>query len=345
MNRSGLTRRSRKIKEILLRSRLPPCGARRRHVDAGPNRFSISTFERPAVILYPAPVHFRKVTIVGVGLLGGSLGLALRRRRLAKHVTGYVRRASSIAECGKLGAVDLATRNLLEAVAGADLIVLCTPLAQMRPLVEKMRPALNRGVIVTDVGSVKAGVVQELEKLLAKAGAHFIGSHPMAGSEKTGVSSARADLFANAVCVVTPTPRSNPAALRKVEGLWKALGSKLLRLDPEAHDALVSRSSHLPQVTAVTLANLVLSPFNSRNQAALCANGFRDATRMASGSPEMWRDIALANRKHLARALDAFIADLEKFRKSLQAADAKAITQWLSTAKQRRDAWHERFLT
>ncbi len=284
-------------------------------------------------------MHFRRITIVGVGLLGGSLGLAIRRRRLADEVVGFVRRAASVTECKKIGAVDLATRDLRAAITGADLIVLCTPLSQMRGLVKQMLPRLKRGAIITDVGSVKASVVRELELPIRKAGAHFIASHPMAGAEKAGVSAARADLFVNAVCVVTPTRRTNQAALQKVGRFWKAVGGRLLRLTPEVHDLLASRSSHLPHVAAVTLANLVLDPSRPQHQASLCANGFRDATRIASGSPEMWRDIALANRKNLDRALQAFIGDLEKFRRALKTADAKAIENVLERAKQRRDSW------
>ena len=287
-------------------------------------------------------MQFRKITIVGVGLLGGSLGLAIKRRRLAREVAGFVRRAASVAECKKLGVVDVATRNLREAVSGADLIILCTPLAQMRSLVGQMLPAVKRGALITDVGSVKASVVRELESRVRKAGAHFVGSHPMAGAEKTGVSASRGDLFVNAVCVVTPTKKTNRSALRKIGRFWKALGGRLLRLTPEFHDVLVSRSSHLPHVAAVTLANLILNRANPKAQAMLCANGFRDTTRIASGSPEMWRDIALANRKNLDRALHAFIGDLQRFQRALKKADAKAIANVLERAKQRRDSWSAR---
>jgi prephenate dehydrogenase len=280
-----------------------------------------------------------KVTVVGVGLLGGSLGLALKRRRLAGEVVGFVRRLASVKECEALGAVDLATRDLKRAVTGADLVILCTPLAQMRPLVRQMLPALKPGAIVTDVGSVKGSVVRDLETLVAKGGAHFIGSHPMAGSEKTGVAAARADLFVNAISVVTATPNSNPAAIRKVERLWKSVGSSVLRLAPEAHDELVSRSSHLPHVVAATLANFVLSPEHPRQQRLLCANGFRDTTRIASGSPEMWRDIAFANRDNLVRALEKLTGNLDAFKRALRNGDKEAITRFFNNAKQRRDRW------
>ena len=239
--------------------------------------------------------------------------MAARRRKLARQVAGFVRRAASLKNCEKAGAVDFATTDLLAAVWEADLVILCAPLGQMRLLAERMLPALKPGAIVTDVGSVKTGVVRELESLIQKRGAHFVGGHPMAGAEKTGVGAARADLFENAVCVVTPTKKTNRAALKSVGQFWKALGSRVLELSPETHDALVSRSSHLPHVLAATLANLVLNPAQPKLQSALCANGFRDTTRIASGSPEMWRDIALANRTNLAKSVGAFVAELRKW--------------------------------
>jgi prephenate dehydrogenase len=290
-------------------------------------------------MLYSSGVQFRKITIIGVGLLGGSIGLAAKERGFAREIAGFVRRAASLKECEKAGAVDFATTDLPAAVWNADLVILCTPLAQMNPLVKQMLPALKRDAIVTDVGSVKVGVVRELESLVQKSGAHFVGSHPMAGAEKTGVAAARADLFANAVCVVTPTKKSNAVAVHKVEQFWKSLGARVLKLPPEQHDLLVSRTSHLPHVVAATLANLVLNPANPKNQAALCANGFRDTTRIASGSPEMWCDIALANKKNLTKSVDAFVVELEKFQKLLNKADAKAISKFFETAKSRRDDW------
>ena len=284
-------------------------------------------------------MRWQKISIIGVGLLGGSIGLAAKKRRLSKEVAGYVRRAASLKDCERAGAVDYATTDLLAAVSGADLVILCTPLAQMRAIVQRMLPALKRGAIVTDVGSVKASVVRDVESLVKSAGAHFIGSHPMAGGEQMGVLAARKDLFDCAMCVVTPTKKSSPTAVRKVEQFWSALGCHMLRLTPDLHDTLVSRSSHLPHVTAAALASLVLNPAHPPAQPALCANGFRDSTRIASGSPEMWRDIALANRKNLARELGAFVHELEKFQRALQQSDVKAIAKFFETGKQRRDAW------
>lgn len=284
-------------------------------------------------------MHWQKITLVGVGLLGGSLGLALKQRGLAKRVIGFVRRPASIDECLKKGAVDEATLELLPAVENADLVILCTPIAQMRELTEKMLPGLKRDAIVTDVGSVKGSVVHELEPLVGRAGAHFIGSHPMAGAEKMGVNAARADLFADAVCVVTPTPKSPAKAVRSLEEFWRSVGARPMRMKADLHDEFVSRSSHLPHVVAAELANYVLSPAHPKEQAQLCATGFRDTTRIASGSPEMWRDIALANRKNLARVLGVFIEDLQEFRLALEKADTKAIEEFFDLARQRREKW------
>jgi cyclohexadieny/prephenate dehydrogenase len=283
--------------------------------------------------------HWEKITLVGVGLLGGSLGLAARQRGLAGRVTGYVRRAPSVAECEKIGAVDKADTDLWRAVENADLVVLCTPIAQMAPLTTKMLSALKPGCVVTDVGSVKASVVSELEPLLSAAGVHFVGSHPMAGAEKMGVAAARADLFEGAICAMTPTANSHSGSVAKLEEFWKAVGARTLRLSPELHDDLVSRSSHLPHVVASELANYVLSPVHPKEQGMLCANGFRDTTRIAAGSPEMWRDISLANRKNLARVLGVFIEDLQEFQLALENQDLKVIEEFFAQAKERRDAW------
>ena len=301
---------------------------------------SLSTFPRSHLLPYPPGVaDWEKITLVGVGLLGGSLGLAIKERRLAYRVAGFVRRPGSIVECEKTGVVDEAGTDLSRAVENADLVIFCTPLAQMAALATRMLSAIKPGCIVTDVGSVKGGVVAELEPMFAGAGAYFIGSHPMAGAEKIGVGFARSNLFAGATCAITPTANTPPEALARLEGFWKGLGTRPLRLSPELHDDLVSRSSHLPHVVAAELANYVLSPVHPREQGMLCANGFRDTTRIAAGSPEMWRDVSLANRKNLARVLGVFIEDLQEFQLALENQDAKAIDEFFAQAKQRRDAW------
>lgn len=282
---------------------------------------------------------FRKAALLGVGLLGGSLGLALRHHRLAGQVHGYVRRPAGAAECLAAGAVDAAGSELDTALQDADLVVFCTPLGQMASLASLASRFLAPGALVTDVGSVKGSVVATLEPLARTAGAAFVGSHPMAGSEKTGVAAARPDLFRGAVCVVTPTATSEPSAVARVEQLWQALEGRVLRLSPALHDELVARSSHLPQALASTLAGLVLDPAAPPEQARLCAGGFRDGTRIASGSPEMWRDIFLANQDPVLRALDQFVSRLQTLRGVIAAGDPAALTTLLAQARERRNAW------
>jgi prephenate dehydrogenase len=284
-------------------------------------------------------VRWKKVALIGVGLLGGSLGMALRKRKLAKRVVGFVRRPQSLRECERAGAVDEGTTDFASAIKGADLIIFCTPLSGMRVQAKQLKGLIEPGAVVTDVGSVKGSVVRELEALVARAGGAFVGSHPMAGAEKSGVSAARPDLFQDAVCVVTPTRKTDRAALGKVERLWRDIGSCVLRLSPAQHDEMVSRTSHLPHLVAAGLAHRVLDPTAPRQQSQLCANGFRDTTRIASGSPEMWRDIAMANRASIGRALRNFIRDLENIRTLVARGNAKEIERFLVKAKQRRDSW------
>jgi prephenate dehydrogenase len=284
-------------------------------------------------------MHWQQITLIGVGLLGGSLGMAARQRRLASGVVGFVRRPASVKECEAAGACDKAELDLTAAVQGADLVIFCTPLAQMHELAQRMLPAIKADAVVTDVGSVKGAVVRDLEPIFARAGAHFIGSHPMAGTEKAGVAAAHADLFQKAVCVVTPTATSNRGAVQRVEDFWRSVGAVPIRMSAEMHDDLVSRSSHLPHVVASELVNYVLSPVHPKEQATLCANGFRDTTRIASGSPEMWRDICLANRENLARVLGVFVEDLQEFQIALHNNDTRAIEEFFIQAKERRDRW------
>ncbi len=288
-------------------------------------------------------VQFQKAAILGVGLLGGSLGLAIARRKLAEKTVGYVRREASLVACREHTLVDEVTMDLEEAVRDADLIVLCTPLGQMKVLAGQILPHLKPGAIVTDVGSVKGGVVAELEPLFSSAGARFVGSHPMAGSEQSGPAAAMEDLYEKAMCIVTHTPDTDAEALTAIETFWQSVGARTLCLAPDLHDDLTSRCSHLPHIVAAELANYVLSPAHPVEQAALCATGFRDTTRIASGSPEMWHDIVASNRKHLLRVLNVFIEDLQEFYLALERNDMNAVIEFFKTAKTRRDQWQQDF--
>jgi len=284
-------------------------------------------------------MRWRKVTLVGVGLLGGSLGLALKQRGLAGRVEGFVRKAASIPECLEKGAVDAATLDLRAAVEGADLIVLCTPLAQMAALARAFAPQVSPGAIVTDVGSVKGPIVEDLEPVFAARGAAFVGSHPMAGSEKMGVGAARADLFHGATCVVTTPAQGDSALARAVEELWRSVGGRTLRLDASAHDILVANTSHLPHVLAAHLARHVLGEGRPPEQWQLCAGGFKDSTRIAAGSPEMWRDIMLMNRKQVIRAIGEFTGQLREFQAMLEKNDPAETEAFFREAKLLRDRW------
>jgi prephenate dehydrogenase len=265
--------------------------------------------------------------------------MALRQRGLAGEVWGLVRRASAGGEAVERGVVDRAEARLEAVLDGADLVVLCTPLGQMRALAERLLGSLHSGALVTDVGSVKGSVVREVEGPVSAAGGRFVGSHPMAGSERSGMGAARGDLFEGAVSVVTPTEHTEAGALREVRALWEGVGAQVWEMSAERHDDLVSRSSHLTYWVSAVLAGHVLSPSQPEGQGRLCASGFRDTTRVAAGSAVMWRDIALANREALLRAMDGYEAEWKRFRAALESGDARLLDACLGEAQRRREAW------
>ncbi len=306
-------------------------------------RFMILEFPRETGLVRIAGVLFGKVTIIGLGLLGGSIALGLRRFGLAGEVAGYVRDQDGVKSCERFGLADYATVDLLAAVSRADLVILATPVLSMAGLAGKMAPALKPGALVTDVGSVKKPVLSKVGPIVQSSGGFFVGSHPMAGSEKTGPSAARSDLLSGAVCVVTPSYRTPRRVLNAVRGLWEGLGCRVVEMEAGRHDAVVARTSHLPHVAASALAGLVLGRErrNSHERGRLCATGFRDTTRVASGSPELWRDILLANNAEVDRALGEYVAELERFRKLVRAANGAKLEKQLLLARNQRDAWLE----
>ena len=279
-------------------------------------------------------VTFPKITLIGVGMLGGSVGLAAKRHGVAGRVCGLVRREASVAECLEAGVVGEATLDIAEAVADADLVILCTPVGRMGELATAMKPHLAPEAIVSDVGSVKAGVVNAVEPVWPR----FVGSHPLCGSENAGVAHARADLFTNATCAVTPTDASDTNAVEAVSQFWKALGSRVVNLSAADHDAICARTSHLPHVLASALVNAVLAkPRAGEND--FLGTGFRDTTRLASGSPAMWRDIALDNAESIAAALDELQAEVSDLKEALGARDSAALEKFFAEGKKHRDDW------
>jgi len=281
-----------------------------------------------------------KLTIVGVGLLGGSLGLALRRGRLVGQVVGLVRRPEAAQQSVELGIVDRATLDPAEALEQAEMIVLCTPVGVMVPLMESFLPSLQPGAIVTDVGSTKGRLVRELDRILSGKPVSYVGAHPMAGSEKAGMEYAREDLFEEALCILTPGLTSSPEAIAQVERLWQGVGCRLIQLSPDEHDRVVARTSHLPHLTATALVRRILGEAQTE-EGLFCATGFADTTRIASGDPKMWVDIALHNHTHLSRELQALGQELLQLAELVQRADSAALYQYLAIAKELRDRWDQ----
>ena len=279
-------------------------------------------------------MEFPKITLVGVGLLGGSVGLAVKQRGVAGQVTGYVRRAESVEECLATGAVDEATQDLEAAVTGASLVILCTPVGDMEELAAHLKPHLSADAVITDVGSVKASVVHVVESVLPR----FVGSHPMCGSEKAGVAHARGDLFEGAACAITPTDQSEPTAVETVSNLWTALGSNIIVLTAEDHDAIVARTSHLPHVLATALVNTVVGQL-SEGEAEFLGTGFRDTTRLASGSPNLWRDIALTNAEAIIASINGLQNELQKLQAALHARDVSQLEAFFAKGQTLRDDW------
>ncbi len=290
---------------------------------------NLSSF--PSII---TPVQLQKLTLIGVGLLGGSIGLAAKQRDVAGRVCGLVRREESIAECLAAGVVDEATLDVAEAVADADLIILCTPVGRMGELAAALKPHLAVDAIVTDVGSVKSSVVAAVEPVLSR----FVGSHPLCGSEKAGVAHASGNLFEGAVCAVTPTEASAANDVAVVTEFWEALGSRVVNLTATDHDAIVARTSHLPHVLASALVNAVLTSPRA-GESDFLGTGFRDTTRLASGEAGMWRDIALDNAEAIAAAVEDLQNELSQLRSALNAKDAAALEKFFAQAQSHRADW------
>jgi len=279
-------------------------------------------------------MNFGTVAILGPGLIGGSLSLALAERGLAKRLMIYARSPRALDEI-RLAQVDAElTGNPSEAVADADVVILCVPIEAMAGLVHEFRDALKPTAFVTDVGSVKGSVDREVAPLLEDR-ALWIGSHPMAGSERGGFSAARPDLFDGATVILTPTKQTSRDAQRRAEKFWTALGSNLAILSPEKHDQMVAAISHIPHLIAAALVNHAVT----FGDLELAAGGFRDTTRVASGSPELWAEILLANGDAVGGQVDHLIRDLRTVETALKNPDkAAAKTLLLATLKAAHDA-------
>ncbi|HXF94183.1 MAG TPA: prephenate dehydrogenase/arogenate dehydrogenase family protein [Nitrospiraceae bacterium] len=284
--------------------------------------------------------HFERVAIVGVGLIGGSLGMVIRQQELAGSVVGIGRRVESLKTAVDLGAIDWYVDDPKDGVRDADLVILATPVDTYERHLKSWASCLKPGTIVTDVGSVKGALVERAERLMPE-GARFVGAHPIAGKEKTGVAAGSATLFKGARCILTPTHRTDPQALQLIRELWEAAGSVVICMDPFVHDRILAAVSHLPHVAAFALVN-ALTEIRERSVPDLdlrnhSGGGLRDTTRIAASSPEMWRDIFLWNRDNLVAMIEVYERHLEQLKRLIKAGDGSGIEKELERAKQVRE--------
>ena len=281
--------------------------------------------------------------IIGVGLIGGSIGLALKKRNLTEEVVGIGRRQESIDKALSLGAVDRATLDFREGVKDANLAIVATPVEIIPEMVKRMLSHLPQGAIITDVGSTKEQIVKEVDKMLHPKGhkpkaVSFVGGHPMAGSEKRGAEAARADLFEKSVCILTPGEESSSGSLDTVRSLWESIGAMVLVMKPEEHDFLVAATSHLPHLVASALVNLV-GELKEKDECilSLAASGFKGTTRIASSSPRLWQDICLTNKKNIATMIDRLMDLLGEMKECILKEDKETLLGELERAKALRD--------
>ena len=270
---------------------------------------------------------FRRVTIVGLGLIGGSVGMAIRRAKLAHEVVGLSRSASVIRQARRLGAIDRGTLEAAEAVAASDLVILATPVDAIVPTAIRLARLMPPAAILTDVGSTKAQIVRRLDTALAGR-VRFVGSHPLAGSECRGIEAAQAGLLAHAACIVTPTSRTDRHALAQVTRLWNRLGMRVVSMDPARHDAVLGAVSHVPHLLA-----FALTASTSRRALAVAPRSFLDATRVAQSDPDLWDDILLSNRAAVRASLRRVVHALGRYDHALRRNDRHTLIRLLRHAQ------------
>jgi prephenate dehydrogenase len=280
---------------------------------------------------------FERLTVAGVGLVGGSLALAVREAGLAGEVVGFGRGEANLRVALERGVVDRATREPAAAVGGADAVVLAVPVGAYAAVAEAFRPHARPGALLTDAGSVKAGPVGVLERAWTGVGP-VVGAHPIAGSEASGAGAARADLFRGRACILTRTPATADDALARVRALWEAVGARVEVMSPADHDALLARVSHLPHLVAYALVGAVANAPRVAGRRALhyAGTGFRDTTRIAGSPADVWRDVALANAPALRTAVAEFRTALDALDRLIAAGDAAGLEAALAAARSAR---------
>jgi len=258
---------------------------------------------------------FEKVCIVGLGLIGGSIGLAIKRSNISNQITGYARSNFTLERAIELGLVDSVKDNLKDAVNNSDLVILATPLSTFRELVEEMSPFLKKGCIITDTGSAKLTVIEDLKDILPN-GVEFVPGHPIAGTEESGPDAGFAELFDNRWCILTPTEDNSSNAVDLVKGFWESIGSKVEIMDPMHHDKVLAITSHIPHLIAFNIVGTAnnLANVTEKEVVKYSAGGFRDFTRIAASDPKMWSDIFTYNSDAVLEMLDLFSNDLAKLK-------------------------------
>jgi prephenate dehydrogenase len=285
----------------------------------------------------PNPI-FDKLAIIGVGLIGGSVALAARQAGLARRIVGAGRAGENLENALRLGVVD-AIEPAEQAVADADMVLLAMPVGQMPQVMAAIAPHLAPHAIVTDAGSTKGDVIEAARANLGSRLPSFVPGHPIAGAEKSGVLAAKIDLFAGKNVVLTPLPENSEDAVADTAALWRGCGANVSTMSPEAHDRIFAAVSHLPHVLAFALVEEIARRSNAGQLFGFAAGGFRDFSRIAGSSPEMWRDICLANRNAMLQELDAYAGRLAQIRSLIEANDGAGLLDVFEHARNARTAW------
>jgi prephenate dehydrogenase len=273
---------------------------------------------------------FERITIIGVGLIGASFALAMKKYKLCKYIIGNGRNPENLKRAKEKGIIDSYEIEPETACINSDLILFSTPVGCFINIAKKIKPSLKTGAIVTDVGSVKGKLVKEMENLMPK-GVTFVGAHPIAGSDKSGIESASAQLFSGAKCIITPSENTDKNALQQVIRIWETFGSEIRLIEPEEHDRIYALVSHLPHVIAYAIMNTIADVNSSYLK--FSGQGFIDTTRIASSSPELWRDICILNKDNLLKSLDTFKKNLDKIIQHIRASDAISLEKDFAKAR------------
>ena len=284
-------------------------------------------------------LHIGKLVVVGVGLIGGSLAAALKREKVVDHVIGVGRGRANIERALSLGVIDEVADDPATAAIGADLVLVAVPVGQTAGVIRQLRESLNSGAVVTDAGSTKRDFVTLARAELGDVLANVVPGHPIAGAERTGVDAAMPDLFVGKRVVLTPLPETTEESVDRVEAMWRACGAEVTRMSAEHHDSVFSAVSHLPHVLSYALVEMIASRENAEELFSFAASGFRDFTRIAGSSAEMWCDICASNRDQLVSDIETFQRSLTALADHIRAGEVESIEAVFASAVRARQAW------